>query len=383
MDKDNLKVDLLYLLDELDKHHISLYQSTSRKEILDYIDNLIEAYKSDEFLDFLYIVKLVIKRLSGKYDQHMKALYKRYHRLPLRFTYINRALYLIDALPEYREDLYKRVVTINGIDTNTILREYFATINNDIPSYKNYLLRNLGFEDFLQLPSIDTNSEKIYFKLDDGTEVKVDINIDYHIPEPSKKLIYKQLSNFIYIKVPSCEGLKSAEIESIVKKLRVAKDRNLMNYLVVDLRDNLGGNSTPLELLAKAIKQYKIKTYVAVNGGTFSAASINAYDFKLAGATLVGEEIGEQLTNFGNFTKDFIVLPTSKVSVRGTTKFFYPTSRGVFAITNKKDFKKLNSRYKKILYLDVDHEIKYRLIDYKENKDIVMKYIINTEEKNK
>lgn len=382
MNRDDFKIDLLYLLDELDKQHISLYYSTSRKEILDYIDKLLEAYKFDTFFDQLYIVKLVIKRLSGKYDQHMKAMFNRCHRLPLRFTYINRNLYLIDTLPEYKEDLYKKVASINGIDITTILREYFATINNDIPSYKNYLLRNLCFEDILMLPSIDSSSKKLYFKLEDGKEIKVDININYHIPEPSMDVVYKQLSNFIYIKFPTCMNI-GPKVKTIINKIRVAKDRQMMDYLVIDLRDNLGGNSLPLQQLAQTIKQNKIKTYVAVNGGTFSAASINAYDLKLAGATLVGEEMGEQLTCFGNFTKEFIVLPTSKISVRGTTKFFYPTSRGVFTITNKKDFKKLNSKYKKILYLDVDHEIKYRLIDYKENKDIVMKYIINTEENNK
>lgn len=383
MKKEEAKSDLLYMLDELDKHHISLYYSTSRKEILDYIDKLLDILKYDTYFDFLYIVKLVIKRLSGKYDQHMKALYNSYHRLPCRFTYLNRSLYLIDTLPEYKEDLFKKIISINGVDTTKILREYFATINNDIPTFKNYLLKNLGFEDFIQLPSIDSNTKVLVLKLEDNKEIKLDLNINYHIPELSYKLVYKQLSNFIYIKVPSCMGLKNEVIENIVKKLRVAKDRQKMDYLVVDLRDNMGGNDAPLKILAKAIKMYKIKTYVAVNGGTFSAASINAYDFKLAGAILVGEEIGEQLTNFGNYTKEYIELPNSKICVRGTCKFFYPTSRGISTIINKKDFKKINSRYKNILYLNVDKEIKNRLIDYKENKDNVMKYIINTEEKNK
>jgi len=382
MNNDNFKIDLLYLLDELDKQHISLYYSTSRKEILDYIDKLLEAYKYNTFLDQLYIVKLIIKRLSGKYDQHMKALYNEYHRLPFRFAYINRNLYLIDTLPEYKGDLYKKVISINGIDINVILREYFATINNDIISYKKYLLRNLGFEDLLMLPSIDSNINKLVFKLEDNKEIKADININYHILEPSTKIVYKQLSNFVYIKFPTCINI-GASVKSIINKIRVAKDRQMMDYLVIDLRDNLGGSDMPLKLLAKCIKDYKIKTYVTVNGGTFSAASINAFDFKLAGATLVGEEIGEQLTYFGNYSKDNIILPSSSINVIGTNKFFYPTSRGVYNINTKKDFKKLNSRYKKILYLDVDKEIVNRLIDYKENKDNVMKYIINTEEKNK
>jgi hypothetical protein len=383
MKKEEAKLDLLYMLDELDKNHISLYYSTSRKEILDYIDKLLNTIKYDNYFDFLYLVKLVIKRLSGKYDQHMHASYKDLHVLPLRFTYLNRSLYLIDGLPEHKEHLYKKIIKINDIETNTILREYFATINNDIPTYKNYLLRKLLFEDFLQLPSIDSNCHVLEFQFEDNSIVKVDININYHPTPPKIDVIEKQLSNFIYLKFPSF-NLSTASLEKLVNKLRVAKDRQKMDYLVIDLRDIVinSNNTKPLSILAKAIKQYKFKTYVAVNGGTYGVGAIAAYELKLAGAILVGEDIGSTLTGF---TKGygFIELPNSGITLMNSCAFQYPTSRGISLIENKKDFKKLNSSYKKILYFDVDKEIRNKLIDYKENKDIVMKYIINTEEKNK
>ena len=383
MKKEEAKLDLLYMLDELDKNHISLYYSTSRKEILDYIDKLLNTLKYDNYFDFLYLVKLVIKRLSGKYDQHMHASYKDLHVLPLRFTYLNRSLYLIDGLPEHKEHLYKKIIKINDIETNTILREYFASINNDIPTYKNYLLRKLLFEDFLQLPSIDSNCHVLKFQFEDNSIVKVDININYHPTPPKIDVIEKQLSNFIYLKFPSF-NLSDTSLEKLVNKLRVAKDRQKMDYLVIDLRDIVinSNNTKPLAILAKAIKQYKFKTYVAVNGGTYGVGAIAAYELKLAGATLVGEDIGSTLTGFTKGS-GFIELPESGITLMNSCAFQYPTSRGISLIENKKDFKKLNSSYKKILYFDVDKEIRNRLIDYKENKDIVMKYIINTKEKNK
>ena len=383
MKKEEAKLDLLYMLDELDKNHISLYYSTSRKEILDYIDKLLNTLKYDNYFDFLYLVKLVIKRLSGKYDQHMHASYKDLHVLPLRFTYLNRSLYLIDGLPEHKEHLYKKIIKINDIETNTILREYFASINNDIPTYKNYLLRKLLFEDFLQLPSIDSNCHVLKFQFEDNSIVKVDININYHPTPPKIDVIEKQLSNFIYLKFPSF-NLSDTSLEKLVNKLRVAKDRQKMDYLVIDLRDIVinSNNTKPLAILAKAIKQYKFKTYVAVNGGTYGVGAIAAYELKLAGATLVGEDIGSALTGFTKGS-GFIELPESGITLMNSCAFQYPTSRGISLIENKKDFKKLNNSYKKILYFDVDKEIRNRLIDYKENKDIVMKYIINTEEKNK
>ena len=383
MKKEEAKLDLLYMLDELDKNHISLYYSTSRKEILDYIDKLLNTIKYDNYFDLLYLVKLVIKRLSGKYDQHMHASYKDLHVLPLRFTYLNRSLYLIDGLPEHKEHLYKKIIKINDIETNTILREYFATINNDIPTYKNYLLRKLLFEDFLQLPSIDSNCHVLEFQFEDNSIVKVDININYHPTPPKIDVIEKQLSNFIYLKFPSF-NLSTTSLEKLVNKLRVAKDRQKMDYLVIDLRDIVinSNNTKPLSILAKAIKQYKFKTYVAVNGGTYGVGAIAAYELKLAGAILVGEDIGSTLTGFTKGS-GFIELPNSGITLMNSCAFQYPTSRGISLIENKKDFKKLNSSYKKILYFDVDKEIRNKLIDYKENKDIVMKYIINTEEKNK
>ena len=99
----------------------------------------------------------------------------------------------------------------------------------------------------------------------------------------------------------------------------------------------------------------------------------------MVGTTLVGEEIGESLTNFGNLTKDYIVLPNSNIHVKGTYKFFYPTSKGINVVSTKKDFKKLDDKYKKLLFITLDKVINTTIFDIKKHEDPVLKYVLEEE----
>ena len=93
-------------------------------------------------------------------------------------------------------------------------------------------------------------------------------------------------------------------LEENVKKLFQTIDTNPTGKLVIDMRQNAGGNFTKArEHLIPAIRQrpainQKGHLFVIVGRRTFSDAKVNAIDFrKETNAILVGEPIGEKPNN--------------------------------------------------------------------------------------
>ena len=378
MDKNTFKSDLLYLLDELDKEHICLYYTVTKKEILDYIDYLLDNLSYETTYDQMYIVRLIIKKLAGEYDQHMRADFSIPHILPFNFKVLENELYLVDSIDEFSHLVYKRLISINGISADKIIDELDKSITYNVIGYRNSFFSRLYIEDILMLPSIESDSKVLDFKFDNGEIATVNVDKKYPFININNNYSLKKIDNALYLKFPTCR-ISTDEIKELIVKIKVFKEREGFDCLIIDLRGNGGGNDAPLKLIANYIKDYRIKSYTLVDGATFSAAAINAFDLKMVGTTLVGEEIGESLTNFGNLTKDYIVLPNSNIHVKGTYKFFYPTSKGINVVSTKKDFKKLDDKYKKLLFITLDKVVNTTIFDIKKHEDPVLKYVLEEE----
>ena len=93
--------------------------------------------------------------------------------------------------------------------------------------------------------------------------------------------------------------------------------------LVVDLRDNPGGDALTMAPLFEGLKErYHLRGHVAVivNGGTYSAAVQNAVQLQLlANAKVIGEPTGGQVNSFGDLRT--FRLPNSGLLV------YYPARR--------------------------------------------------------
>ncbi len=114
-------------------------------------------------------------------------------------------------------------------------------------------------------------------------------------------------------------GVKSAALLSQL-------DKNRPRRLIIDLRDNGGGDfAVGREFIQSVAKRpwlnQKGLLYVLVGRATFSAAMTNAVDFrKLTNATLVGEPAGARPNGWQEVRRDF--LPNSGLAVSFSTKYY-------------------------------------------------------------
>jgi len=103
-------------------------------------------------------------------------------------------------------------------------------------------------------------------------------------------------------------------------------DANPVDRFVLDLRHNSGGSSTLLNDLIQAVAERARagdigRCFVITGRSTFSAAALNALDFKVAtDALVVGEPMGNKPNRFGQL--NVFSLPYSGLQVQYATKHF-------------------------------------------------------------
>jgi hypothetical protein len=108
--------------------------------------------------------------------------------------------------------------------------------------------------------------------------------------------------------------------------------------LVIDMRDNGGGDYTEgralliAELLKRPWINRRDRLFILVGRNTFSAAMVNASDFKsTTNATLVGEPIGEKPSSWQESRRFY--LPNSGLRVVVSTRYYSFAAPGIEAIT--------------------------------------------------
>jgi C-terminal processing protease CtpA/Prc len=94
--------------------------------------------------------------------------------------------------------------------------------------------------------------------------------------------------------------------------------------LIVDLRDNPGGNSGPFQALIDGIRadpaiNRRGRIFGLINGGTASSATLDANSLGTeTRAILMGEPVEDPVDEFGN-NDAFLTLPHSHLQVQYTT----------------------------------------------------------------
>jgi C-terminal processing protease CtpA/Prc len=134
-------------------------------------------------------------------------------------------------------------------------------------------------------------------------------------------------SRAIYFQYRRCAQMADLPFATFQQRLLAALDSERSQRLVIDLRDNGGGNSAiadPLiEELATRVAANRLKIYVLIGRGTFSSAALNAISLKLkAHALFVGEPSGAKPNHFGELKS--VQLPNSHLYIFYSTRYWRP-----------------------------------------------------------
>ena len=174
--------DLNYLIKMLECNHLDIYFNVSKSDLNNYINYIKENILINNDYQFMYIIKKVIKKLSGIYDSHTRAMFQNNKLLPIKIKVIKDKVYIIKTLDEYKNICYSEITHINGISMNNLISELEETISY---STREWLIKNIQ-DDLIKI-----NSLKMLPSI--GDAYSIDLTI--------KKIIILIVLNSIVIKI--------------------------------------------------------------------------------------------------------------------------------------------------------------------------------------
>ena len=273
-------------------------------------------------------------------------------RYPINVYWFRGELRVIAASRQYESALGARVVKIGDLDINDVT----SRVSTCFPSAANendwYVLNMapgiMMRPEVLHALGVVPDMSRAVFTLEDdaGKRHTLDITpvvlppvvngvvnlglvpIDKAPPLYRQKLgepfwfTHLQDSNTVYANFKRYPSLKQN-----AQALFALIDRSRPARVVIDLRQNGGGDFFEgREHLIEPIKKrpainQKGRLFVVVGRATFSAAMVNAIDFrKQTNAILVGEPIGERPNSYSE--NDEMTLPNSKLVVSYSTRYY-------------------------------------------------------------
>jgi hypothetical protein len=267
--------------------------------------------------------------------------------LPLGFTWYSDGLAVTSAAPEYANALGARVVKIGDETPEQLLEKLAPYIahENDVRlrhAATGYLRIKavLGHFELLspdgRLPlTLQKTGQQPYSvtvafagpqsKLE-GISEALHLRTPLFASHPGVYYWYQYLadSQTLYIQYNRCENDPRQPFAEFARQALAETDAHPVRRVVIDLRQNGGGNSRILGPLRSGLAERAKSVghfYVLIGPRTFSSALDNALELRQSlQAMLVGEPTGGSPNGYGE-TKEF-VLPNSKLTVQYTTKYF-------------------------------------------------------------
>jgi len=311
-------------------------QCTMREELrelfIDSVSTLILDIPNIEDFEFKYRLAEIAALLS---DIHTNISYRSFTAsiFPVRILPLYDGIYFIGVPKEIEHSLYGRLLAINGVEINEVIER----ISNIFPYENEYYLNqfllsrfHMGLMDSELLEYVNVvGSDRIAyftimdtmgkvfdirlqaseFSLDDFNNILMDdINFSFHdfsgwLTHSEENFFYKYFSDqsIMYVRIRSFhsghfENSDPPIINELRQELRDWPDGKRIEKLVLDLRQNMGGNFMWPTALDYLILSEKVDSlYVIVDGGSLSLSIIVASSLRhrMENVIVVGEPTGQ------------------------------------------------------------------------------------------
>lgn len=349
--------DLKYLAAELPKRHKNAFHTTTREKFERAVAELDAAIPALQ--DHQIVVRL-LQLTAGVGDGHtIVQLPAHFQLFPVQFYWFGDELRVTHAAAEYKEALGARVRKIGGVGVEEVRARLTREVLSQAEIANKWYVMSasasyINRPEVLHTLGILPNAGRAPFTFEDDGGRQFTVEIAPVVPDrdpasgalrmslggaaegnpisrqkPAEGFWYTHLpeSQTVYLnfrRYPKCGLFGSCqEFEDLLKFV----DEKRAARLVIDLRQNTGGDSTKVRrgLIPAIKKRPQINRrgglYVITGRRTFSAALWNAIDFrKDTNAIIVGEPPGEMPNSYSE--NDEMTLPNSRLVVSYSTRYY-------------------------------------------------------------
>ena len=373
--------DVRYLARELPKRHKNAFHTVTREQFGRSVAELEAAVPS--LSDHQIIVRMMQIAASvgdGHTGVHLPRSFRLY---PLGLYWFGPELRVTAAAKEYGRAIGTRVVGIGGVGIDEVqarISSCFPTAENENPWYvMNSSTAFITRHEVLHALGVVSDSQHAAFMFQDERGEQFTLDLAPVAPDPNigarliraataEPLTRQRLGErFWFTYLPDSRTVYVSfrgydELGDNARKLLQFIAANPAQRLVIDMRQNDGGDFLKgRKHLIRPVKELgdlnqKGRLFVIIGRRTFSAAMVNAIDFrKETNALLVGEPAGERPNSYSE--NDEMTLPNSRLVVSYSTEYYKFLDEDVPAVTPDKR-------------IDPNWE------DYKAGRDPVMEWIL-------
>jgi tetratricopeptide (TPR) repeat protein len=353
-DAQKWRADLHFLSEEMPKRHKNLFHSMTREQFdaaINRLDERIPSLTRDQVLvELARIVAMVGDGHTSLFPFYNPTL--GLHRYPIKFYLFKEGLYVQRGTPAYREVVGGKVLRIGNLDSAEAYRRMSEIVNRDNEmTVKDVTPTWLSFPEFLEGLGIVDNSEDALLTVEkEGKQITVHLKpmtmesahsvswvdasdgaanpLPLWRKDPQNPYWFEYLkdSQTLYLQYNAVEDKSEEKLADFFHRVFAFIDANPVDRLVIDIRNNGGGNGyLNWPLIYSIIRSDKInqrgKLFTITGRLTFSAAGMCAVYLERHTNTLfVGEPTGSSPNGYGEHGE--ITLPNSKIKVFVSTLYW-------------------------------------------------------------
>ncbi|MBZ9624146.1 S41 family peptidase [Clostridium sp. FP2] len=343
--------DINFLSRELSLKHKNLFFQKNKEDFFKEIDSL----KTDIESLSNYEIKLEIAKIVASMgDAHTYVPLNINLLLPLELYWFADGIYVIVAPQQYKEILYRKIIKINNIDMEEVINilssiisyENETYLKSQLPKYfpAIELLYDLGLVndiDSLELTFEDKNKKERTLEIKSmplgewkelynliNNDLMYSTNLPLYRRNSHKNYWFEYIdaSSIVYFKYNACKDMPPKDVFTFCSELINFIEAHVVEKLIIDLRNNFGGNSSLLnpfiEYIINCDKINKTgNLFIIIGRETFSSALLNSFFLKEnTSAIFLGEPTGGKPNCYGEVQR--FILKNSGLTVCYSTEYY-------------------------------------------------------------
>lgn len=338
----------------LEKKHIDLYHTISKNKFNTEVLNIKEKLpKLKDFQVIVELMRLTHKVGEGKGDGHTSVPLwgMDLHKYPIKLFDFGNEIRVIGADENHKHLIGKKIISIDGVSIDKVyskVSELTPFTENKQSSMDRTCSYMMISEILEALGVVKTKSKATFTFIDDNgvedieslssySKVELDSlkfealqisNTYFKSSKDSKfqNLWFTSLNNSKTVYIKFGEYPSEKEMNDFSESVYNFIGKNKSKNLIIDLRNNYGGDFFIGQILASWLNAcdsilWKSNVYVLIDRVTYSAAMVNALQFKrLLNAKVIGEPTGANPNGYQDLGQ--FKLPNSKLLITYTKRLF-------------------------------------------------------------
>jgi hypothetical protein len=343
LSKSDFLEDLVYLKTTLPQRHINLFSKISEK---DFNAKVAEIELKADSLNYDTFTAELFKLIVAIGDEHTRVEPTYTKVLPIKFEQFKEGIYITGIDANAVNLMLGKLIAINGISMEEISKRFKSVILHENPSYFSVgFLNYLNNPNFLRGLKIITSDDEATYTLADfnGKQTNVTLkavlkteNNNMTLSESYFSMLatknndfysyeYNEQKKVLYFNYAKCREMEKKPFATFNEELFALIEHKKPTKIILDLRNNSGGNSAILDpFIEKIQKSYlnnKKHFFVLIGKKTFSSALMNAVELKRnSSVTLIGESTSGNINHYGE-VRGF-TLPKTKLTIGYSTKYW-------------------------------------------------------------